>query len=691
MLRLLLVILLAALPLRLAAQEAGTMIVLDASGSMWGDIGGRTKIEIARETLAEAVGNLPAGQGLGLIVYGATRKGDCADIVTAVPPGPVAETGRRVVSAADAAVPKGKTPITESVRRAAQAVRFNEAKATVVLVTDGIETCDADPCALARDLEREGIDFTAHVVGFGLSAEEGRAVACLADETGGRYIEANDRDALSDALATTLAADPEPDEPDAAAPRDVALLLRDAEGRPVLNSRDLASVVLAGPDGARVGAELDYGREATARLSLAPGEWEVTAERVETAGDNTAYSALKRFTVPEGDGEVVVDLPLRAHLTVETIVGAGEPLPSGETVPSAVAGRAGASYELREIVRGAPAATRYAAGAGGFDEVVAPGRYILRGTFARTITRDVLVEIAEGEHKVVPFDFALSRVVVAALDADGKPVTRQTTVLADGPKGAGFSRGGGGLRKDGARLPFFLPAGRWRINAGQEGGGQRRSEVLVEVPGAGGDLTVTVGEGERLSETDRAALAVPNCSAVGGKTGCLLGTDTAASVPPGTAADTVGEAAGANSVAAADDAQGAGALAGFWAMEEDGPDACAGNVLAIDGDGFFRLRIYLGGATGFTTAVAGVCAPGTDGAARCTPVALSQDRRSAYVDRPAEGAPEIAIKGGGADSAELCVGAEGCKPLVRCQAADLRVAESGEQVLDAPAPVRGQP
>ena len=51
-------------------QQARTIIVMDGSGSMWGQIDGRPKLEIARETVADVVGKLPANQTLGLIAYG---------------------------------------------------------------------------------------------------------------------------------------------------------------------------------------------------------------------------------------------------------------------------------------------------------------------------------------------------------------------------------------------------------------------------------------------------------------------------------------------------------------------------------------------------------------------------------------------------------------------------------------------
>ena len=198
-----------------ALAEGRTIIVLDGSGSMWGQIDGRAKLEIAREALAQVLGGIPAETEIGLMAYGHRTKGDCSDIELVVPP--AAGTGPAIIDAANAMKFLGKTPLTEAVRQAAATLKSTEEKATVILITDGIETCNADPCALGAELENSGVDFTAHVVGFGLTEEEGRAVACLAENTGGSYIQASDAGSLVQALETTVAAEPEP-EPEPPAP-----------------------------------------------------------------------------------------------------------------------------------------------------------------------------------------------------------------------------------------------------------------------------------------------------------------------------------------------------------------------------------------------------------------------------------------------------------------------------------------
>ena len=186
----------------MAADKA--IIVLDASGSMWGQIDGKPKLEIARETLRNVLKSIPSDLELGFMAYGHREKGNCADIELIVPP--AAGTAGAITIAADNLKFLGKTPLTAAVRQAAEALKYTEDKATVILITDGLETCNADPCALGKELEQSGVDFTANVVGFGLTAEEGKQVACLAENTGGKYIQADDAKGLEDALVETVVA-----------------------------------------------------------------------------------------------------------------------------------------------------------------------------------------------------------------------------------------------------------------------------------------------------------------------------------------------------------------------------------------------------------------------------------------------------------------------------------------------------
>ena len=212
-----------------------TIIVLDASGSMWAQIDGKSRIEIAKETVRTVVGNLPPDREIGLMVYGHRDKGSCEDIELVVPP--AAGTSAAIIAATNKISPKGKTPLSAAVKQAAEALKYTEEKATVILVTDGLETCNADPCALGAELEKAGVDFTAHVVGFGLTEAEGKKVACLATNTGGQYIQASDAESLTKALTTTVLkpeTPPPPPKPAAVEFNFVPSLVL-SEGGPVVN------------------------------------------------------------------------------------------------------------------------------------------------------------------------------------------------------------------------------------------------------------------------------------------------------------------------------------------------------------------------------------------------------------------------------------------------------------------------
>jgi len=185
-----------------ASANENVIMVLDGSGSMWGQIDGKTKIEIARDVIGDMVQDWDANTNLGLVAYGHRNEGDCTDIETLIPAAPVnAEAFMTTVNGIN---PKGKTPITEAVRKAAEALRYKDEKATVILVSDGLETCNADPCALATDLENGGVDFTTHVIGFDISQEESAGLSCLAENTGGRFLRASNATELTDAVKTTV-------------------------------------------------------------------------------------------------------------------------------------------------------------------------------------------------------------------------------------------------------------------------------------------------------------------------------------------------------------------------------------------------------------------------------------------------------------------------------------------------------
>ncbi|CDX43124.1 von Willebrand factor type A [Mesorhizobium sp. SOD10] len=259
------------------------IIILDASGSMWAQIDGKPKLEIARESLRTVLQSVPADDEIGFMAYGHRTKGSCDDIELIVPP--QAGSASAISAAADSMKFLGKTPLTAAVKQAAQALKYTEDKATVVLITDGLETCGGDPCALGKELKQTGVDFRADVVGFGLSADEGRQIACLAENTGGKYIQASDEKALQEALVETVAAPvpaPEPAPAPAPAPEPAkpefnfmpSVVM--AEGGPEISDNSNAwEIYKAAADGTRGDQVItEYGELKT---NLEPGDYVIVA------------------------------------------------------------------------------------------------------------------------------------------------------------------------------------------------------------------------------------------------------------------------------------------------------------------------------------------------------------------------------------------------------------------------------
>ncbi|WP_168193154.1 vWA domain-containing protein [Rhodophyticola sp. CCM32] len=263
-------------------ETPAAILVLDASGSMWGQIDGINKIVIAREVIGEMLQDLPASQALGLTVYGHRTRGDCADIETLIAPG--LDTRDAIAEAVNTINPRGRTPMTASVAEAARALRHTENAATVILVSDGIETCEADPCAIAAELEASGIAFTAHVIGFDVADPAARAqMQCIADNTGGEFLTADNAEELAEALEQVAVAPPPVTAPitlravvapDMSAPvSTLEWALFDADGAPVLTETQAPTVsadLLPGTYRARV-LRMAQGTEHEASFTVEEG------------------------------------------------------------------------------------------------------------------------------------------------------------------------------------------------------------------------------------------------------------------------------------------------------------------------------------------------------------------------------------------------------------------------------------
>lgn len=192
------------------------MLVFDGSLSMVEsgfDINGLPKIVEGRRAVAKVAPEAAQYRQLGLVTYGPGGPTDCYGVRLHFEPLPNA--GAAVADAVNALEPDGSTPLAAAVQVAVDAL--GSGGGTVVVVTDGDDTCGGMPCALAQDLKARG-DIRVHVIGFNVRGAfqewqsldpndffvgESKA-RCLADITGGEYVGAESLDALIAALRDTI-------------------------------------------------------------------------------------------------------------------------------------------------------------------------------------------------------------------------------------------------------------------------------------------------------------------------------------------------------------------------------------------------------------------------------------------------------------------------------------------------------
>jgi hypothetical protein len=196
--------------------ESNVLFIFDASGSMKKEIDGKRRIDVAKEAFAKTVLGMPQTARSGLMIFGAQRAKDCSDISLASPIGgrPPAE----LVQSMAGLEAKGETPIADAIMQGAQVLQqFPTDKNSIVLLTDGIEECKGDPCAVAASIRDKGIDLKVNIVGFTLDSQQRAAIECLANLTGGKYYDAANSDALVSALSevaqTAVETPPQPAPP----------------------------------------------------------------------------------------------------------------------------------------------------------------------------------------------------------------------------------------------------------------------------------------------------------------------------------------------------------------------------------------------------------------------------------------------------------------------------------------------
>jgi Ca-activated chloride channel family protein len=173
--------------------------LIDTSGSMSDSVsavGGTrsTKMNIATRALSDISVQLSGRSTIGLRSYPDPNGGLCNSGVLR---SQLSESNESALNnAISRLTPSGDTPTAEALRAAAADISRSGKPATVVLLSDGTSNC-ADPCSAAIELSRS-TDWKVITIGFDLGASGSDELRCIADATGGRYLNASDGAALEE-------------------------------------------------------------------------------------------------------------------------------------------------------------------------------------------------------------------------------------------------------------------------------------------------------------------------------------------------------------------------------------------------------------------------------------------------------------------------------------------------------------
>lgn len=188
------------------------LFVFDASQSMLGYWQSDRKITVARAMLIDMVDSVAQLENveMALRVYGHQSyvpPQDCNDTKLEVAFGK--KNAFQIKQKLRHISPKGTTPIAHSLELSGKDFpSCDKCRNIIILITDGIEACDGDPCAVSLALQKKGIVLKPFVIGIGLDVEFRETFECV-----GTYFDATNEEqfkkvfnvVISQALNSTTA------------------------------------------------------------------------------------------------------------------------------------------------------------------------------------------------------------------------------------------------------------------------------------------------------------------------------------------------------------------------------------------------------------------------------------------------------------------------------------------------------
>jgi Ca-activated chloride channel homolog len=191
-------------PPKYQPPETRILFIFDASQSMAVTWQKQSKIAIARKVLIDIIDSLehvPNVQ-MALRMYGhhsPVPPQDCSDTKLEVPFAP--GNASKIRQQLRYVIPKGTTPIAHSLELSGGdfPTGCTDCRNIIILITDGVEACDGDACAVSLDLQRKGIILKPFVIGIGIDENFRQTFNCI-----GRFYNASQEEKFGEIMDVVI-------------------------------------------------------------------------------------------------------------------------------------------------------------------------------------------------------------------------------------------------------------------------------------------------------------------------------------------------------------------------------------------------------------------------------------------------------------------------------------------------------
>ncbi len=221
------------------SQPTRILIIFDCSGSMRAKLGKTTRMEVAKKILIRLVDSLSKAPELELALraYGhqyPVPAHNCLDSKLEIPFS--ANNRNQIIDFVKKVQPNGYTPIAYSLAQAATDFPDTKKRNVILLITDGIEECDGNPCQAVKDLMEKKVYLKPYIVGIGLSMEKMKAFDCV-----GKYYAPQSEKEIGNVVAGVVS--------QALDNTTVQVYLNDASGKPSITHAEMTfSDAITGKD-----------------------------------------------------------------------------------------------------------------------------------------------------------------------------------------------------------------------------------------------------------------------------------------------------------------------------------------------------------------------------------------------------------------------------------------------------------